>query len=434
MFGGNVRFGGSLVYLNNTHALNSFPAVGDDGGVADLDLDFVAGKYWWNGALHTAAEFTTAAGSPTILSDGLRANTGDQLRLPDQSWFNIAQGTTVVEWSDFDKTNSGSRFAFSLFQGGGSSQQRFEIGTGWNGTISSRVPSIFAGTYSGATIISAQGGRTNGFYRLVITYTAGDRMAYTSDGFKSENITSNLWTVPMSTNGLGYRASGPDLYLNALSTGRLRRVTVFRRKQNDTWAIAQSLITTKSNLHILGDSFVAPGASLVTSLPDVINDTKRTLTFDGVASSTISEQADRFDATPQFWGRQCIIINGSADNFTASQLIAGYDRIAARCTLRAPIYVQPNMGNAPTLYTGQPARVIWDATEAAVLAHVGTANYVNTLTDMQTFGSDGSANDIADVSNGVWPRSCTGDGLHPNARGAPVEAASIFAKLTTNSW
>jgi hypothetical protein len=402
-----------------------------------MDLDFINRRYWANGAIRNESWMPIIAGTPTIEVDGLKADTGDQMVPQDLNWFNNSEGTIVAEFYDSGHANDGGRVVFNLFQGGGATQQRFEIVTEYAPTISDRVLKIIVLNYGGQSIGGSSFGPVNDWYRVVVNWRFGTEATMQIGGFHvSLGTWAGSWAAMMERSGLAfwYNSSGSN-YLNSANTGRLRRITVFKNRQSDAWGLAKSLETTKSNLHYLGDSFVQVGSELQTGnvLRRTINDTFRGTSFDGIPGTNLTQQADRFDLTPQYWGRQVVIINGSADLFSAAALNTAYDRIAAHCTLRPPIYVQPNIGSGTDNYTGQPVRVTWDAVEAGVLSHVGSDYYIPLLAGMQAAGN-GSPEDNADIANGIWPRSLTGDGLHPNATGAAAMAGIIRDFLYARGW
>lgn len=68
-------------------------------------------------------------------------------------------------------------------------------------------------------------------------------------------------------------------------------------------------------------------------------------------------------------------------------------------------------------YFNDQLAVLWPQ-QRAYIPGVGT-NYDY----IRANGSDGSANDVADIANGLLPRSCVEDGLHLNAKGQALERA-----------
>ena len=182
------------------------------------------------------------------------------------------------------------------------------------------------------------------------------------------------------------------------------------------------------SIHVLGDSFVTP--SFVTALMTGLADKRRVITTDGVGGSTLSQQLDRFLATPQFWDRTLIIMDGGLDSDQTTALA----KVAALRDTLTPlvkrwIYVQPS---PQEMWAGTPGRLTFDATVAALQAAFPN-NYVECLTALKA-ANDGSANDLADVANDIVPRSLRIDPIHENATGTGVRCGQIAAFINGKGW
>lgn len=418
--------------LNGLGTASTFPRRGSDGSLPALDIDFVRQLYWVNGVYRQwPAYFSILAGAPSIDIAGLIANAGDRAALPDQAWFNRSGGTVLVEWKDLGVANDGNRTAFSVGAGSGGTQERLEIGSVYNGTITTRVASLYMGNTAGATITSQSGGAIhNGFYKLGVNFTAGGPISWADNGILTTGLSfSGSWATAMDKNGLAFRANGPDGYLNAASTSaRLQRVTAFATAQSDAFITAQTLVSSKSNLNFLGDSFVQPGAGLRYATNAAVQDTFRVLSFDGVAGSTLSAQATRWAATPTFWDRALIIVDGSGpDEDMTTVYLPKLAEIVGRLTSGKWIYVQGGINRLST-----PSEV---TATLALYAQVQAAYPNNYLPTYDYMRANGTGSTTGANGGAVWAADNYFDDLHPSVpMGTTNLANCIAAEIAARVW
>lgn len=200
--------------------------------------------------------------------------------------------------------------------------------------------------------------------------------------------------------------------------------------------VSISIWNQGKNIHGLGDSFLAASTYAV-SLPYTIPQwlpsklyKPAVWTFDGVGSTDLTQQATRFDSTPQYYGDVLIIVDGAISS-TFAQAQAAIDSMVAHLTgTKQWLYLQPGLDAIATHEIGTSYYNTWLSVQSAIKAAYPN-NYVDTLAIMQSHG-DGSANDISDIANGWWPRSLRFDSIHPNNLGsmhhAQIIANAIQAK------
>ncbi len=195
------------------------------------------------------------------------------------------------------------------------------------------------------------------------------------------------------------------------------------------WMQAQAAIAPLT-CHFLGDSFVMSAAIQAFAQTNWVGQ-YRVVTTDGVDGSTLTQQATRYLASSAtVKAKTLVILDGGLDTDAATS-IAAIDAIVAAAGHGRWLYVEPSPG---VLVTGSPERIVWDAMVAAIRAHVGESHFVPTLALALTLG-DGSANDLADIANGIWPRSLRSDSIHPtDAAWGSVIGSQLVAKLATLGW
>lgn len=385
---------------------------GQGAGRPMLDLNFLNESYTWLNRPRAFSAFTVAAGTPTVETDGLKVDSGDRLNLTDLSWFNGSQGTFAVEWTRaVDATATPTLLSLSgrgveIFQGSA------------------------AGTYEASGFNAdnnfVAGSKGSKKQRLILAYSVGGRAdaAYNNDTIATNSATLAAALTPTAV-GFGYRIALTDAYM---TTGRLERVRYWPRRlsQAEIASAMQVKVAGKKHIHLLGDSFVnTPNLMLIR---DNFLDDYRIYTVDGVGGSTILEQAARFALTPTYHDRLVVHVDGGlSDSQTAA--VNGALEIKAMCSAGTYLYAEP----VPTVNAGTPQRATHDATVSAVVAAVGSGLFVPTLAALQA-ANDGSANDLADVANGLVPRSLRSDAQHLNTAGWTVYAAQIASKITALGW
>lgn len=184
------------------------------------------------------------------------------------------------------------------------------------------------------------------------------------------------------------------------------------------------------NIHVLGDSFATYSVAtyIIPKWLHIKLYRPRIWTIDGVGGSSLTQQADRFDLTPQFYGDVLVIMDGGLES-TFVQAQAAIDRMVAHLTGNKQwLYVEP--GTDANFPLGSPTHTSYLTITAQIKAAYPN-NYVDTKAFMLSHG-DGSANDNTDIANDVWPRSLRFDSAHPNELGSmwysqPV-CDAIYAK------
>jgi len=403
--------------------VGAYPMRGEDGSLPSLDYDFVGGRYYRSGALRTTGtEFTTSAGTPTFEAGGMQADAGDRLSAPAMfPLINTAEGTLLVELSK-EATTAGT-CAVSLGASSGGTGRRVEITT----NTGDRGLTFTLG--NGATFYVSNPAGTNGQKagRGIMAYKVGEKVRYNANG---DQVTSGAAVfadlgIPMERAGVGFRTQFNDISLEGL----VKRVIYWPKAFSATWMLARSLDTTKSNLHLHGDSFVNQ-TNLRLLRDQFIDDPYRVFTFDGVGGSTLTEQAARFALTPSVWNRTLLIMDGGLDTDGATSIAAIADMVG-RLSHSRWLYVEPSPAEN---WAGSPARATYDAAVATIRAYVGESRFVETLTPAKA-ASSGDANDIADVANNIWPRSLRSDSIHPTTAGWTVAiGVPLRAKLIANGW
>jgi len=231
---------------------------------------------------------------------------------------------------------------------------------------------------------------------------------------------SNLLTIPLDiTQNVSIQIG--DVFLQRLQrNGSISNISIWNQKVN--------------NIHGLGDSYLVLGASggqnVIQWLPPKLY-RPRVWTFDGVGATSLTQQAVRFDATPSFYGDLLVIVDGVIDGLTTNNDFAlivqpAIESMLAHLTTSPKqwIYVQPNPDvNAGTV--GSVYYTRWLLIQSQIKAAYPN-NYVETLPQMQAF-NNGSANDLADIAAGEWPRSLRIDAanVHPNELGSMYLAQII---------
>ncbi len=385
-----------------------------------LDLDFVNGVYRKSDGQFAQAAFSTLLGTPTFEVDGLKNDSGDRIALPDHRWFNPIEGT--FEFESYCAPAQAEGCIFSLSQGSASRFEIYREPTGVNLTI----------LVGGATIIAnTLGAVTTKYCRGLVSYKANERCSVFGGGVAGSYQVSPYYppAIPFDLNGIGYRVRFGDAYFGVDAADRIRRIRYWATRKSDAWMQARSLVTDFTNIHVLGDSFTE--TEIVALLRGLYAEQYRVLTFDGVGSSTLAAQKIRFDATPFYYDRTVVILDGGLSDDTATSL-SSIAAIAAHLPADKWLYIEPGVNVTDT--TGTPGRIARDATVAAI-ASAYPSNYVTTLAAMQA-ANDGSGNDLADVASGLWPRSlrvAAGD-MHPNTAGKTVLAGLIKAAADTAGY
>jgi hypothetical protein len=181
-------------------------------------------------------------------------------------------------------------------------------------------------------------------------------------------------------------------------------------------------------VHLIGDSFLefhfVKEGIISNTLTGYVP-----ISQDGVGSTTLAQQATRFEATPLWWDATLVIVDGALE-LDGQSAIEAINRMVSKLTHNRFLYVQSN----PIHPIGDSRRTDWVANQGAIRGFFGEEHYLETLAPLQALG-DGGANDNADIAAGIWPRSLRGDATHlTQATRSGAYADLIYAKLDANGW
>lgn len=184
---------------------------------------------------------------------------------------------------------------------------------------------------------------------------------------------------------------------------------------------------TEFNMHMLGDSFAS--SSWFTAMETEFGNRYAFMTIDGVNGTSLAQQKIRFDGTPTRYDYTLVIMDGGLDD-EATAAIAAIDGIVAHLTHARWVWVQPSPSS---WILGSSERTYNDNQLAIIAAHVGGNHYVETLPGLQAL-NDGSAGDLADVANGLVPRSLRSDYIHENVLGEAGRSKIIADFIRSKGW
>jgi len=162
-------------------------------------------------------------------------------------------------------------------------------------------------------------------------------------------------------------------------------------------------------MHLIGDSFLNSGI-LQEQLALKCRREYIAFSQDGVGGSSLADQATRYAATPEFYGDTLIIMDGGLEDDEATALASIQDMVG-RFGHQRWYYVEPS----PNTYS-------------SVQTWCGD-HFIPVTAAMQA-ANDGTANDLADVANGLVPRSLRIDSIHENAAGTRIRARVIHAYIS----
>lgn len=232
--------------------------------------------------------------------------------------------------------------------------------------------------------------------------------------------TANLLTIP--TDVTENAAIQPtDAFLQVLErNGYLTQVSIWNQKAN--------------NIHALGDSYLVNGGAGAQIIPKFLPPLlyrPRIWTFDGVGATSLTQQAVRFDSTPQYYGDLLVIVDGVIDGLIDSSSFTSIVKPAIESMIahlttspKQWLYIQP-LPDVSVGAIGSAGYTTWKSVQDQILAAYPN-NYVPTLPIMQSHG-DGSGNDNSDTVNGWCPRSLriSSSDVHTNPIGSKYYAQII---------
>jgi len=172
-------------------------------------------------------------------------------------------------------------------------------------------------------------------------------------------------------------------------------------------------------IHILGDSF--NNNNRITDAWNLRTMDRGWIAWsaDPVGGSTVADQWTRFlEYIDDYQDCTLAWIDGGLTD-SAATVKANFDAAMAALPHQRILYFEPG----PLRDDTAPERAAWDAKVAEIKAHIG-ARWVDTLGPICNTDAgagvifhDGSAEDLADIAAGLWPRSLcvSSEDFHPNA-------------------
>ena len=354
-----------------------------------LVWDRPANEFKWAGATKTLADATDQGGGAYTINDG--------------TWWD-ANNTVMLEYELFEDVAMGG--SGDLFSWANASNHRYEFGA--HDTDKFRLYFSQGNEYAYPTWEQLSAGYRAGRHRPLAQSEPGQAIISRVNGNAEDNVAGAVlgtfsaptrfgilrgerFGTPATTNITFHRAWG----WNRLLTQDERRLAVTAGNYRP--------------VHLIGDSFLNSGI-LQEQLALKCRREYIALSQDGVGGSSLADQATRFAATPEFYGDTLIIMDGGLEDDEVTALASIQDMVA-RFGHQRWYYVEPS----PNTY-------------ASVQAWCGD-HFIPVTAAMQA-ANDGSANDLADVANGLVPRSLRIDSIHENAAGTRIRARVIHAYIS----
>lgn len=412
----------------------AWPPVSADGVTAAIALDFETGRYWWGGQARAFSDLTVLAGAPAISGGGYTPASGDRLTLPAAAFAEIDPfaGTFEVEHDQVGTPVSG-QILFALHGSSGSTRSRFELYADSAGNIK-----LYHSYHNGSSLVTVgdllavavidTGGYafTTTRRRKAVARYADGQFSRLASGTAGQSSTTAFGVAPAgsrwSASAIGYRAWDNSQY--ALATS-LKRLVYWPAALSDAALLARAKISTKTNLHMLGDSFST--STLCGSVRDSLTPDFRSFRVDGVGGSTLSAQATRWAATPQYYDHTLILMDGSGpDEDMTTVYLPKLAEIVGRLTSGKWLYIEGGLNRLWTPAAVAAQRALYAQVQAAYPGNfVSTYDYMRANGTGTTTGANGGA---------VWPANCYGDDLHPSTEGNTVLGACIAAALAARGW
>ena len=254
-----------------------------------------------------------------------------------------------------------------------------------------------------------------------------------SDGRPAQSNTTVFYTAMDIPTGIHTGANAASAA--ALTNATLHSAAIYPGRYTDA-EVRALMADTSAKVHLLGDSFPASNKIERYISQELASYGDYALTStDGVGGSTATEQAARHALYPAMWDAVTVHIDGAwelASTQTRDQWLNALARIDERLTARLYI-VEANPIRSES--DGDPEiaalRTAWNDLRTFAESLVPDGCFVGTLAAIQCL-NDGSANDLSDIADDIWPRSQTGDGTHPNDTAKIVIARAIIGALIAN--
>jgi len=225
-----------------------------------------------------------------------------------------------------------------------------------------------------------------------------------------------LTTLPVPNR---MRFGGNARFLNdPLVNGTLHRVTIWPIARTEAQMDAHAVDGVAGAYHLLGDSFlnlqkVKEQLMLLHEADGYIGTSQ-----DGIGGTSITQQSVRFlsQYAPKWRAIPTLVIMDGGFDGTAAEAITALDAIRAALGHSRWVFCESSPAvNLP----GSALRIQYDADMATLAAYCGAhwlptlAPVINTNAGAGPVYHDGSANDLADIGNLIWPRSLRADTIHP---------------------
>ena len=392
-----------------------------------LAIDFESKRYFWGGQERSFADFTVAAGDPTV-DDGYTPASADRLKLPNLGMINPFGGVIEVEYEYSGALSGTQQTVFSMSGSFGPTQSRFEAFV--NTADSSQR--LFVNYYNGSALVTVD--TFNASFaaspptvdtarrKRVYRWRDGEKLAGAAAGVFVLSGWNNYGVDPSearrwAANGVGYRVLFNDSVAKEIS---IKRIFIWP-DMTDEGMRQRTLITPKTNVHILGDSYVT--ANLSAEIVGALGPDYRAVRRDGVGGSTLAEQAVRYAATPLLHDFTLLIVDGGLSDADPIDQIAA---IVAHNTSGRWAYMQSGYAQSWT-----PAQVSARLAVDAAIKAAYPDNFIDTYDFMRANGGGGTVG-----ANGgeVWALDNYLDAIHMDASGEANLGACVANWLTAKGW
>lgn len=379
-------------------------------GYLALSANFEKNQFQWGGAVKTLADLTdNGDGTYSLTSfpdffSSLSATVTLEYRFPDDPVAN-PPGGILFHWYSVNPKE--------LFW----QVQPYVAGTG------NRVYLKYNGTnyHTAQPVHPVNNSGWYGFGRHRVTYAIKEGVLPrgSADNFPSRTeSTSAALSVNGAPTKLTFKKNGrPGATADPLTNVILCKVEIRVGDLSD--ADLEAINRTDAiyrPVHFLGDSFLNGNTT-----PEMVMQKIQTYGYipysvDGVGGSAMTSQALRF-ASPytQWWNSTLVVVDGGPTD-TPSDAVASLQNEVGHLTHNDWVIVQ---GSPQEYLPGSAERINYDAVMAALQGYAGAhwlptlAPVTNTNPALGAVYHDGSANDLADIANNIWPRSLRSDGIHP---------------------
>ena len=401
-----------------------------------VHVDFDNNHFYWEGAVRSISDLTDNGDGRYILipSTPLDFSSGEQVVVYDYS---------------LDMEYAGTRSG-TLWQ--------VREGTGNTGTLRARVTTAITGVGQNFTdavgnyydtanqtislsMFSKNGEGVSfpgsGRHRVLLRMKNGQPVAYQPDNGEYREITSSprvVTTIPniervMFNASWSVATQAPSALLEG---GTLHSLTIYNRDLSAVEREAVGRTGIAPPVHILGDSFMTlyrPQHNISKMLEDQGVAGYFGMSSDAVGSTSLEQQFIRYREAAAKWRRSTLVIGEMG---ASVGMVEALQKILRLIEHERWLVLEP--APAKTQVFGTPAREAWDAQRLEFKAACG-ANWVSTLEPAWAL-ANGSADDAADVANGIWPRSLTvsNTDFHPSALGDEFMAWVIYTALVERGW